>query len=72
MFSSQVRKKVNFKTNHELKSWLRSSAWLEHWTFNPGVAGSNPVGAIFNTIEINIKGGLPPNLWNIVLSFIHK
>ena len=25
---------------------LRSSAWLEHWTFNPGVGGSNPSGAI--------------------------
>ncbi len=25
---------------------LRSSVWLEHWTFNPGVGGSNPLGAI--------------------------
>ena len=25
----------------------RSSAWPEHWTLNPGVAGSNPVGVIF-------------------------
>src|SRR3989338_2079140 len=26
---------------------LRSSAWLEHWTFNPGVGGSNPSGVIW-------------------------
>ncbi len=25
---------------------LRSSVWSEHWTFNPGVGGSNPLGAI--------------------------
>ena len=24
----------------------RSSAWIEYWPFKPGVAGSNPVGAI--------------------------
>ena len=30
----------------ELIVWLRSSAWSEHWTFNPGVEGSNPFGAI--------------------------
>jgi hypothetical protein len=28
--------------------WLRSSAWLEHWTFNPGVGGSNPLEAILS------------------------
>ena len=35
--------------NHstDITLWLRSSAWLEHWTFNPGVGGSNPLGAIF-------------------------
>ena len=26
--------------------WPRSSAWIEYWPFKPGVAGSNPVGAI--------------------------
>ena len=29
-----------------LLSRPRSSVWLEHWTLNPGVAGSTPVGAI--------------------------
>lgn len=28
---------------------LHSSAWSEHWTFNPGVGGSNPPGAIIRT-----------------------
>ena len=26
---------------------FRSSAWSEHRTLNPGVAGSNPVGTIY-------------------------
>ena len=35
--------------------WLRSSAWLEHWTFNPGVGGSNPLGAIVSHRNIYIE-----------------
>ena len=37
--------------------WPRSSAWSEHWTLNPGVAGSSPVGAVFNMgIRIDFDG----------------
>ena len=38
-----------------IKSWLRSSAWLEHWTFNPGVGGSNPLGAIYLIEQSEIR-----------------
>ncbi len=31
---------------------LRSSVWLEHRPFKPGVAGSNPVGAILKTENV--------------------
>jgi hypothetical protein len=31
------------------KAWVRSSVRLEHRTFNPGVAGSIPVGPAFWT-----------------------
>ena len=38
-----------------MKKWLRSSAWLEHRPFKPGVGGSNPLGAMFlNTFNQKI------------------
>lgn len=34
----------DFSQNYDYRAL--SSAWLEHLTFNQGVAGSNPVGPI--------------------------
>ena len=47
----ELLKMHSFATNHN-QTRLRSSAWLEHWTFNPGVGGSNPLEAILEQNEI--------------------
>ena len=34
---------------------LRSSAWLEHWPFKPGVGGSNPLEAILKDSNLGLN-----------------
>ena len=46
-----MKTKVFKSTYFRINIRPRSSARSEYWTFNPGVAGSNPVGAILIKIK---------------------
>ena len=51
-------REASLQSSNKNKIWLRSSAWSEHWTFNPGVEGSNPFGAIKYSRGFSPKGFL--------------
>ncbi len=40
--SSVERSECRARMSIGRDSWARSSAWLEHWSYTPGVGGSNP------------------------------
>ncbi len=55
----RIQKILEASNSHKTSIRLCSSVWLEHWTLNPGVGGSNPFRAIVKMEKIILIGGSP-------------